>query len=48
MEEGVALVGEEIIGEKIENCVHKLSPGLPGVTQIVTDMSHCGNALLVA
>ena len=48
VEEGMALVWEEIVGEKIENCLHKLSPGRLGVTQIATDMSHGHNALLVA
>ena len=48
VKEGVALVGEEMVREQIENCVHKLSPGLLGVTGITADMSHCNNALLVA
>ena len=47
-EEGVALAGEEIVREQIENCLHKLSPGVLRVTRITTDMAHCSNALLVA
>ena len=44
----MALVGEEIVREQIENCVHKLSHGLLGVTKVTTDMYYCSNALLVA
>ena len=47
VEEGVALAGEEIVREQIENCLHKLSPRVLQVTRIITDMSHCSNALLV-
>ena len=48
VEERVTLVGQEFVGEQIENCLHKLSSGFLQVTRIATDMSHCGNALLVA
>ena len=48
VEEGVALVGKLIVREQIKNCLDKLSHGLLGVTRILMDMSHCGNAPLVA
>ena len=43
VEEGVALIREQV-----ENCLDKFSHGLLGVTRIIMDMSHCGNAILVA
>ena len=48
VEEGVAVVGEEIVREQFENCLHKLSPGVLRVTRITTDIAHCSNPLLVA